>query len=79
MATRWGQVVDRPVSYADGAWRVRLDGGELRFVKAQDGRGEGLAAFDVKVRDPEAVKARGALGADGKVQLCGTRVELVKA
>ena len=82
MATRWGEVLDRPVTYADGRWRIGLDGGEIRFVEARDGRGDGLAAFDVKVRDPETVKARakarGALDDDGAVELCGTRVELVK-
>lgn len=83
MATRWGEVLDRPVRYAEGRWTIGLDGGEIRFVEARDGRGDGLRAFDVKVRDPDAVKARakarGALGADGTVRLCGTRVELVKA
>ncbi|MBL8773397.1 MAG: VOC family protein [Phenylobacterium sp.] len=82
MATRWGQVMDRPVSYRDGAWVVGVDGGEIRFVPVTDGRGEGLRAFDVKVRDPDAVKARaaarGAVDDDGAVKLCGTRVELVK-
>ncbi|MBL8554954.1 MAG: VOC family protein [Phenylobacterium sp.] len=83
MATRWGEVMQRPVSYRDGRWIVGVDGGEIRFVPVSDGRGEGLRAFDVKVRDPDAVraraKARGAVDADGTVKLCGTRVELVKA
>lgn len=82
MATRWGEVLDKPVTYADGVWSIALDDSEIRFVQATDGRGDGLGAFDVKVRDPEAVKARakarGALDADGTVTLCGTRVRLVK-
>jgi hypothetical protein len=49
----------------------------------KDGRGDGLGAFDVAVRDPAAVrataKARGLLDADGEVTLCGTRVKLVQA
>lgn len=82
MATRWGEVMQRPVTYRDGQWVVGVDGGEIRFVPVTDGRGDGLRAFDVKVRDPDAVKARakarGAVDADGTVKLCGTRVELVK-
>jgi len=52
-------------------------------VTATDGRGEGLGAFDVTVRDPAVVQARaearGCLDAAGEVVLCGTRVRLVPA
>ncbi len=84
MATRWSEVLGQPVKPADGGgWRMDLDeGGEVRFVEATDGRGEGLGRFDVAVRDPEAVraaaKARGKLDADGNVVLSGTRVRLVQ-
>lgn len=81
MAKRWGEVLGleaRP----DGL-SLALDGGEIRFVPALDGRGDGLRGFDVKVRDPVAVRARaqarGNLDADGEVVLCGTRVRLVPA
>ncbi len=81
MATRWAGVLGREIAFSDGAWRIPLDGGELRFVVHADGRGEGLGTFDVKVRDVEAVLARaaaqGCLDADGQVVLCGTRVKLV--
>jgi hypothetical protein len=50
-------------------------------VRSTDGRGEGLSAFDVAVRDPAAVreraKSRGCIDAGGEVTLCGTRVRLV--
>jgi catechol 2,3-dioxygenase-like lactoylglutathione lyase family enzyme len=83
-ARRWSEVLGQPVRKADGGWRMDLDeGGEVRFVTAADGRGEGLGRFDVAVRDPGAVraaaKARGRLGDNGDVILSGTRVRLVQA
>jgi catechol 2,3-dioxygenase-like lactoylglutathione lyase family enzyme len=84
MAWRWSEILGPPVVKSGGGWRMELpDGGEVRFVKAADGRGEGLGCFDVAVRDPDAVraaaKARGKLDAEGNVVLSGTRVRLVKA
>jgi hypothetical protein len=52
-------------------------------VTPADGRGEGLRAFDVAVRDPQAVRARAEarsrLDAAGEVVLCGTAVRLLDA
>ena len=83
MARRWGEVLGRAPDRIGDAWRIELDGGEIRFVPATDGRGEGLGRFDVAVRDPDAVravaKARGKLGEDGDIVLSGTRVRLVQA
>jgi catechol 2,3-dioxygenase-like lactoylglutathione lyase family enzyme len=84
MARRWGEVLGREVEPAGEFWRISLDeGGELRFIKASDGRGEGLGRFDVAVRDPAAVHAvakdRGLVAPDGDVLLAGTRVRLVQA
>jgi len=80
MAARWAEVLGVPAG-GDGL-TLAVDGGELRFVQAFDGRGDGLRGFDVKVRNPAAVRARaearGAV-ADGAVVLCGTRVNLVQA
>ncbi len=82
MARRWGEVLGRTPMSEGGAWRIALDGGEIRFVKIHDGRGEGLGAFDVAVHDPNAVRAvaeaRGRLDAHGVVILAGTRVNLVQ-
>lgn len=84
MARRWGEVLGLAVEPMGEVWRIALgDGGELRFVKADDGRGEGLGRFDVAVRDPLAVhavaKSRDRLAPDGDVILAGTRVRLVQA
>jgi len=83
MARRWGEVLGLKAEPANGGWRIPLEGGELRFVAAADGRGEGLGRFDVAVRDPAAVrasaKARGLLTDAGDVMLSGTRVQPVRA
>jgi catechol 2,3-dioxygenase-like lactoylglutathione lyase family enzyme len=92
MAARWAQVLGRAAVQASKAqdpkvqdpevWRIRLDDGEIRFVADRDGRGEGLGAFDVVVRDVAAVRAkaaaRGLLDANGVVVLVGTRVRLIQ-
>ncbi|HEX7884440.1 MAG TPA: VOC family protein [Phenylobacterium sp.] len=81
MAERWAEVLGLEMR-RDGV-SLGLQGGEIRFVKALDGRGEGLRAFDVRVRDPVDVLARaarrGGLDSEGQVTLCGTRVRLVQA
>jgi len=83
MSARWAAVLGRPREATGDGWRIPMEGGELRLVQAADGRGDGLGCFDVAVRDPDAVKARakarGAVGEDGELILCGTRVRLVKA
>jgi catechol 2,3-dioxygenase-like lactoylglutathione lyase family enzyme len=83
MSARWAKVLAMPREQAAAGWRIPLEeDGELRFVVANDGRGDGLRAFDVAVKDPAAVRvvaeARGLLK-DGEVTLCGTAVRLVKA
>ena len=81
MAARWAEVLGAEAKFAGGVWRVGLEGAELRFAPVSDGRGEGLGAFDVAVRDPVAVRAvaaaRGLVDAGGGVSLCGTRVNLI--
>ena len=83
MAVRWAGVLGLPAEPQGEGWRIGLEGGELRFVKPADGRGEGLGCFDVAVRDPEAVRARaharGRLDNEGRLTLCGTRVRLAQA
>jgi hypothetical protein len=82
MAERWAQVLGRAANVDAGAWRIRLDDGEIRFSLERDGRGEGLGTFDVVVRDIDAVRAkaaaRGVLDPEGGVVLAGTRVRLIR-
>jgi catechol 2,3-dioxygenase-like lactoylglutathione lyase family enzyme len=83
MAKRWAAVLGRSAKPSDGEWRIDLDEGEIRFAPIRDGRGEGLGAFDVAVRNPSDVRRRaeamGLLDANGVVVLSGTRVALVAA
>jgi len=83
MAGRWAAVLGRPAEQSADEWHINLDEGEIRFVAARDGRGEGLGAFDVAVRSPSQVQRRaeamGLLDPDGAVILSGTRVRLVAA
>jgi len=83
ISAKWAQALGCPRETASYGWRIPVEGGEIRFVTPQDGRGEGLVAFDVAARDPADVqaraKARGCLDAAGEVRLCGTRVRLVQA
>jgi catechol 2,3-dioxygenase-like lactoylglutathione lyase family enzyme len=83
MSQRWSAVLGRPRHKENDGWHIALDEGEIRFVPAQDDRGDGLAAFDVIVRDVEQVRARarsrGLLDRKGDIVLCGTRVHLIQA
>ncbi|MDB5472220.1 MAG: hypothetical protein JWR84_3780 [Caulobacter sp.] len=80
MAGRWGEVLGRPVEQSDGARRIALEGGEIRFTPLGDERGEGLSGFDVVLADPTAARSiaesRGLIDADGEVVLCGARIYL---
>jgi catechol 2,3-dioxygenase-like lactoylglutathione lyase family enzyme len=83
MAKRWSAVLGRAAEKTDGSWTIDLDEGEIRFVAARDGRGDGLGGFDVAVRSPSDIlrraKAMGLLDPGGAVMLSGTRVRLVAA
>jgi catechol 2,3-dioxygenase-like lactoylglutathione lyase family enzyme len=81
MAARWARVLGRAAVEDAGVWGIGLDDGEIRFTTLRDGRGEGLGAFDIVVRNVDAVRAnaaaRGLLDPDGNVTLVGTRVRLI--
>jgi catechol 2,3-dioxygenase-like lactoylglutathione lyase family enzyme len=83
LAARWSAVLGLPRGTVADGFRIPLEGGELRFVRATDGRGEGLRCFDVAVRDSDAVRARararGRLEPNGEVTLCGAQVRLKQA
>jgi hypothetical protein len=81
LAARWGEILDRPVTAgASGAAEITLDNATLRFVEANDGRGEGLGGVDLDASDGDAVltAARSRrLPVDGNaVTICGTRFRL---
>jgi hypothetical protein len=82
LATRWSQVLDRPVTTgAAGHATIALDDATLRFVPATDGRGEGLGGLDLQTADRarvlEAAESRGCRVSDDLVMVCGVRFRLV--
>jgi hypothetical protein len=83
MAMRWAAVLGRPAVQSAQGWCIHLDEGDIRFVSAQDGRGEGLGGFDLAVRNPGEVRRKaasmGLLDSNGIITLSGTRVLLRQA
>jgi hypothetical protein len=82
MATRWGEVLDRPlIDGPDGEYWVQVDTGTVRFVKASDGRGDGLSGIDLKATDRDRLlrqaRERGLPVKDDCVTLCGTQFRIV--
>lgn len=76
-AANWSKILGRPVN--DN--RLRLDGAEIRFVAASDGRGPGVSAYDVRTVDKARVLAaaekRGRKRGPTQVEVCGCRINLV--
>jgi hypothetical protein len=83
MAMRWAAVLGRSAEPSNDGWLIDLDEGEIRFIHARDGRGEGLSGIDVAVRNPDDVhrraEVRGLLDANSVINLLGTRVRLISA
>jgi len=82
LAGRWSQVMELPLTRDDGGHPViALDDARLRFVKASDGRGEGLGGLDLACADRAGVmaraKARGLPVTGDTVLACGIRFRLV--
>jgi hypothetical protein len=73
----WERVLGRPAK--DN--RIQLDGSEIRFVPASDGRGPGVSAYDIKAADKARVLAaaekRGKKLGASQVEVCGCRINLV--
>ncbi|MFV0306492.1 MAG: hypothetical protein ACK5OX_01970 [Desertimonas sp.] len=47
MAERWAAVLGVPAANVDGDPTIELDEGAIRFVRADDGRGEGVRGIDL--------------------------------
>jgi len=82
LAQRWSRVLNRPVAQtASGVVRIVLDQGSIRFVKAVDGRGDGVGGIDVAVVDRTrllaAARERGIDTSDNQLTICGTRIRFV--
>ena len=82
LARRWSEILDRPAQEtAARRFEIVLDGTRLRFVPDDDGRGEGLAGFDVRAVDRaaalEAARQRGCAVAGDRITIAGIHVDLV--
>jgi hypothetical protein len=55
--------------------------GEIRFIEAKDGRGPGISALDIKVKDKAATlaaaRARGRQLGPNEIQIVGCRINLI--
>lgn len=82
LAAHWGAVAGLPVTRRNRVPVVALANAELRFVEAEDGRGPGLGALDLRVNDRDRLlreaDARGALVSDRQVVVCGMRFNLIE-
>jgi hypothetical protein len=84
LAERWSNIIEIPVKPDNaGNPSLKLENATIRFVKDNDGRGEGLGGLDLvatnKAKALEAAKRLGKLGPDGTIQVCGMRMKLVDA
>ena len=81
LAQRWSEVLEIPLGDdTQGNPVLKLENADLRFVPAEDGRGEGLGGLDLQVADRGHIlreaTARGCNIKDDTVLVCGTRFRL---
>lgn len=81
LAELWSKVLGIPLN--DGELSLSLNNVSIRFVSAEDGRGPGLGGLDIAVADRAHVlrraKTRGCYVNDDRVDICGTRFNLIDA
>jgi hypothetical protein len=82
LAARWAEVLNVPLgSDAQGNPALKLENAELRFIPADDDRGEGLGGLDLAVADRDAIlreaEAWGCDVAGDTVTVCGVRFKLL--
>jgi hypothetical protein len=82
-ARLWSAVTGAPMEVSSGDPVVQLNNASLRFVAPSDGRGPGLSAVDLTVRDLAEVvrraRARGLAASSDRVEICGVRFHLRQA
>ena len=62
LAARWSDILERPAVSVEGAEVIALDGADLRFVTADDGRGEGLGGIDLLLAEGATAPDVAAIG-----------------
>ncbi len=75
LAARWAEVLHRQARAANGGAAITLDAGTIRFVRARDGRGEGVSGIDLDVADRDRwlanARRRGLEAGDARVLIGG--------
>ncbi len=83
LADLWSRVIGLPLDTTGGSVTIALHNATLRFVETTDGRGAGLGGLDIAVRNRGHIlaraEARGCYVSDDRVDICGTRFNLIDA
>jgi hypothetical protein len=81
LSARWSAILQRAVVRREGAYEVPLDHGFARFTDMTDGRGEGMTAVRLAVKDRLAILANaereGVPHGEDFADICGVRFWLV--
>ena len=81
LGERWSAMAELELKSHPQGFEMALENATVRFVPATDGRGDGLAGLDLEATEPAAARAaaqaRGLLGPDGDISICGMRFNLV--
>ena len=79
LASRWSAMFQHPFRLEGDALVMPLDEGEVRFIEARDGRGDGVSAVEFEVSDRAAldgaVEKLGLSWTGSELLLCGTRLQ----
>ena len=80
VAARWSEIVEIDLA-GEPRRTLPFDNADVRFMPANDGRGDGLAGVELRAVDADAALAaadkRGLL-ADDAIVICGTRFSLLR-
>jgi hypothetical protein len=83
VAAKWAAVFDLPVDSRGSALSLQLDEGEIRFVQATDGRGDGLSGLDLVTNNWAAVASaadRMKMPRSGRsIEACGVHFKFTRA
>lgn len=81
LADKWSALTGLALETGSGVPSLAFANASLRFVKATDGRGDGLGGLDVTCADASKALAvaqqRGLATSENQVIICGTRFNLV--
>ena len=77
IATKWAAAFGRNYHLEGDVLQMPLDDGEVRFLKAADGRGDGVAAVEFSVTNRAAIMSaaenHGLSWSGDEITVCGTR------